>query len=32
MRSETASRLGIDDSINDPVIISNIRNCEDVKV
>ena len=31
VRSETASRLGIDNSINDPVIISNIRNlCERV--
>ena len=31
VRSETATRLGIDNSINDPVIISNIRNlCERV--
>ena len=31
VRSETATRLGIDNSINDPEIISNIRNlCERV--
>ena len=31
VRSETATRLGIDNRINDPVIISNIRNlCERV--
>ena len=31
VRSETAARLGIDNSINDPEIISNIRNlCERV--
>ena len=31
VRSETATRLGIDNSINDPEIISNIRNlCEHV--
>lgn len=26
VRSDTASRLGIDNSINDPEIITNIRN------